>query len=283
MQNALIDRHLSFNVELRNEPNSSLAEAFGQSARLHELIREATDQLGSTEVGIMHPPANSGPPATEGGVTENLERVRKLLREAGTGLATVSETLRLAIRDRTLIDHQLAAAVKQKEDARNAALHDPLTGLPNRVLFKDRLENGIAQAKRHQWMFAVMFVDLDKFKDMNDTYGHLAGDAILKTVAQRLARNARNDDTVSRYGGDEFLCLLTPLHERNDVPKIAGKILRSLQEPYDLNDSDVIVNLSASIGISVFPQNGDGAAALISRADAAMYKAKNSKSGFAFA
>src|SRR6202044_3678914 len=114
-----------------------------------------------------------------------------------------------AIRDRTLVDHQLAAAVEQVEGSRNAALHDSLTGLPNRVLFRDRLEHGIAQAKRHRWILAVMFVDMDNFKSINDTYGHEAGDAVLQTVAKRLAHNARVDDTVSRYGGDEFLYLLT--------------------------------------------------------------------------
>src|SRR6202044_2544115 len=125
-----------------------------------------------------------------------------------------------AIRDRTLVDHQLAAAVEQVEGSRNAALHDSLTGLPNRVLFNDRLEHGIAQAKRHRWILAVMFVDLDNFKSINDTYGHQAGDAVLQTVAVRLKHNTRNDDTVSRYGGDEFLYLLTHMREQKDIEMI---------------------------------------------------------------
>jgi diguanylate cyclase (GGDEF)-like protein len=153
------------------------------------------------------------------------------------------------------------------------------------VLFKDRLEHGIAQAKRHRWMLAVMFVDLDGFKNINDTHGHQAGDAVLHAVATRLAHNARTDDTVSRYGGDEFLCLLTPLHAQKDISMIAAKILEAIRAPCEVRVGDALLtlNLEASIGISVFPHNGDTAAALIKRADEAMYGAKEKKSGFAFA
>src|SRR6202044_4096675 len=146
-----------------------------------------------------------------------------------------------AIRDRTLVDHQLAAAVEQVEGSRNAALHDSLTGLPNRVLFNDRLEHGIAQAKRHRWILAVMFVDLNNFKSINDTYGHQAGDAVLQTVAMRLKHNTRNDDTISRFGGDEFLCVLTQLHEQDEIAIIAAKILKAIQAPCDLRVGDVSV------------------------------------------
>jgi diguanylate cyclase (GGDEF)-like protein len=164
-------------------------------------------------------------------------------------------------------------------------LHDQLTGLPNRMLFRDRLEHGIAQAKRHRWNLAVMFVDLDNFKSINDTYGHQAGDAVLQTVARRLAHTTRNDDTVSRYGGDEFLYLLTPLQEQKDIAIIAAKIHKSIQAPCEVRVGEVIVNLSldASIGISVFPRDGATAAALITCADEAMYGAKENKSGIAFA
>jgi diguanylate cyclase (GGDEF)-like protein len=197
----------------------------------------------------------------------------------------VNQALRIEIRDRIMVDHQLAAAMEQEEGSRNAALHDKLTALPNRVLFNDRLEHGIAQAKRHRWMLAVMFVDLDKFKSINDTYGHQAGDAVLQTVAKRLKHTTRNDDTVSRFGGDEFLCVLTQLHEQNEIAMIAAKILKAIQAPCDLRVDDVIVNpcLDASIGISVFPKDGASATALIKRADEAMYGAKEHKSGFAFA
>jgi diguanylate cyclase (GGDEF)-like protein len=213
------------------------------------------------------------------------ETVTRTLQQASEELMAVHQALEIEIRDRTMVDYQLAAAVEQEEGSRNAALHDNLTGLPNRVLFKDRLEHGIAQAKRHRWILAVMFVDLDNFKSINDTYGHQAGDAVLQAVATRLAHNTRNDDTVSRYGGDEFLYLLTPLHDQKDIAMIAAKILKAIQAPCDVRVGDVIVNLclEASIGISVFPNDGASAAALIKRADEAMYGAKENKSGFAFA
>jgi diguanylate cyclase (GGDEF)-like protein len=153
------------------------------------------------------------------------------------------------------------------------------------VLFEDRLEHGIAQAQRHRWMLAVMFLDLNKFKSINDTYGHQAGDAVLQAVAMRLKRATRSEDTISRFGGDEFLCVLTQLHEQNEIAMIAAKILKAIQAPCDLRVGDVIVNpcLEATIGISIFPKDGASAAALIKRADEAMYSAKGNKSGFAFA
>jgi diguanylate cyclase (GGDEF)-like protein len=184
-----------------------------------------------------------------------------------------------------MIDHQLAAAVEQNEGSRHAALHDNLTGLPNRALFMDRLEHGIAQAIRHRWILAVMFVDLDNFKNINDSYGHQAGDSVLRTVAARLQHSTRTEDTVSRYGGDEFLYLLSPLHEERDIAMIAAKIRTAIQAPLDLRiaDADVSRCVEASIGISVFPKDGASAPELIKRADDAMYGAKEKKSGFAFA
>ena len=164
-------------------------------------------------------------------------------------------------------------------------LTDPSTGLSNRVLFYDRLEHGIAQATRQGWMLAVMFVDLNEFKRINDTHGHQAGDAVLRSIAHRLAHTTRHEDTVSRYGGDEFLCLLTPLHVQKHIAMIAAKILAAIQAPCEVCGRDGLVNLwvTGSIGISVFPKDGASAAELIRRADEAMYVAKENKSGFAFA
>ena len=262
-----------------------LTQVLGQSEHVHALIEQSTEELSSVNAGIEHELANNDPlPGVKSALDKN-EAVTSKLQDASVGLTAVNQALETAIRDRTMVDHQLAAAVEQEEGSRNAALHDNLTGLPNRMLFMDRLEHGIAQAKRHRWILAVMFVDLDDFKSINDTYGHHAGDAALQIVATRLAHNARNDDTVSRYGGDEFLVLLTPLHEQKDIAMIAAKIVKAIQAPCDVRVDNVIVNLriEASIGISVFPKDGDTAAALIKRADEAMYGAKESKSGFAFA
>lgn len=193
--------------------------------------------------------------------------------------------LQREIRERTLIGRQLAAAVEQEEGSRKAALQDPLTGLSNRVLFNDRLEHSLAQAARHGWMLAVLFVDLNEFKSINDTHGHQAGDAVLKSIAQRLTSTTRHEDTVSRYGGDEFICLLTPLHEQKHTEMIAAKILAAVQTPCEVGGRAGLVNLrvGCSIGIAMFPKDGASAAELIRHADAAMYVAKEKKSGFAFA
>jgi diguanylate cyclase len=262
-----------------------LTQALGQSEHIHELIEQSFEELSSANTAIKHELAHCDAlPGVKSALDQN-EAVTRTLRDASERLAALNQALQIGIRDRTMVDHQLAAAVEQEEGSRNAALHDHLTGLPNRVLFKDRLEHGIAQAKRHRWILAVMFLDLDNFKSINDMYGHQAGDVVLHTVATRLAHNTRNDDTVSRYGGDEFLYLMTPLHEQKDIAMIAAKVLIAIQAPCDVRVGDVIVNLclEASIGISVFPKDGASAAALIQRADEAMYAAKENKSGFAFA
>jgi diguanylate cyclase (GGDEF)-like protein/PAS domain S-box-containing protein len=198
---------------------------------------------------------------------------------------TLNQVLQREIRERTLVGRQLAAAVEQEEGARKASLQDSLTGLSNRVLFNNRLEHGLAQAARHGWMLAVLFVDLNEFKSINDTHGHQAGDAVLKSIAERLTSTTRHEDTVSRYGGDEFLCLLTPLREQKHIEMIAAKILAAVQAPCEVGGRDGLLNLrvGCSIGIAVFPKDGASAAELIRHADAAMYVAKENKSGFAFA
>jgi diguanylate cyclase (GGDEF)-like protein len=262
-----------------------LTQVHRQSEYIRELMKQSAEELSSANSAVRHEVAKCDRLPEANSALEKSEAVTRKLQDASEKLAAVNQALLIEIRDRTLVDHQLAAAMEQEEGSRNAALHDPLTGLPNRALFKDRLEHGIAQAKRHRWILAVMFVDLDNFKSINDTYGHQAGDVVLQTVATRLAQNTRNEDTVSRHGGDEFLYLLTPLNEEKDVAIIAAKILTAIQAPCDVLVGDVTVNLclEASIGISVFPRDGDSATALIQRADAAMYGAKEEKLGFAFA
>jgi diguanylate cyclase (GGDEF)-like protein len=271
--------------ELQTVPGKFLTQVLGQSEHIHELIRQSAEELAAANIAARHELADRDSLPAVKSALDNNEAVAGKLHDASARLAAVKQALLIEIRDRTMIDHQLAAALEQEEGSRNAALHDHLTGLPNRVLFHDRLEHGIAQAKRHRWSLAVMFVDLDNFKSINDTHGHQAGDAVLRNVAMRLAQNTRNEDTVSRHGGDEFLYLVTPLHEQKDIAMIAAKILKAIQAPCPVRVGEVAVNLcvDASIGISVFPQDGATATALIQRADEAMYGAKEDKSGIAFA
>jgi len=159
-------------------------------------------------------------------------------------------------------------------------LHDSTTGLPNRDLFDDRLTHAIALAKRHTWMLAVMFLDLDRFKCVNDTHGHAVGDRVLKEVAKRLLQNAREEDTVCRNGGDEFLYLLMNPQNIENIERIAATLLRAIGQPVDVGDQQSVI--AASIGIAVYPADGTTGEQLIRNADVAMYRAKKHSSGFRF-
>ncbi|MHB0971922.1 MAG: PAS domain S-box protein [Thermoanaerobaculia bacterium] len=154
------------------------------------------------------------------------------------------------------------------------AFHDALTGLPNRRLFKDRLTVALAHARRMETRLAVMFLDLDQFKYVNDTLGHSAGDLLLVEVADRLREAIREEDTVSRLGGDEFTLLLVDVTTEDAAIRIASKILRAVESPMLLDGHEVSV--TTSIGIALFPNDGDDAETLLKNADAAMYRAKDS-------
>ncbi len=172
------------------------------------------------------------------------------------------------------------AAQALNQVSRSAEL-DALTGLPNRALLLDRLAHAIALARRHQGRLALLFLDLNNFKQINDTLGHTVGDQVLKLAAHCLASSVREADTVSRHGGDEFLILLTEVSQASDAVLIAEKVIAALGVPSRVGDH--VLRLTASIGISIYPDDGEDAASLIDRADAAMYRAKRHGLGsFAF-
>ena len=153
------------------------------------------------------------------------------------------------------------------------AQHDYLTGLPNRMLFNDRLSQAIVYAKRHRTKLAVLFLDLDKFKHVNDTLGHATGDKLLISVAQRLVAQVRQSDTVSRQGGDEFVVLLFEEAQAESAAIAAKKIVQSLIQPHRIDEHKL--HITTSIGISLYPDDGDDADTLIKHADTAMYHAKS--------
>ena len=199
---------------------------------------------------------------------------------SGLALALESE-----IWEREILQEQLIFVKAQEKVALHAAFHDPLTGLPNRALFNDRLEHGLEQAKRHGWALAVMFLDLDAFKAINDTYGHDVGDSVLHTISTRLKANTRSDDTVCRYGGDEFLFLLMEVKNKQAVTLIAQSLVKIIQQPcfVSLCNSAIRLSINSSIGISMYPQDGETADDLIKSADKAMYKSKKTKCSYSFA
>ncbi len=163
--------------------------------------------------------------------------------------------------------------IEQKNILDHQAHHDALTQLPNRILFNDRLIQSIEKGKRNHSKFALLFIDLDHFKEINDSLGHYIGDEILKTVTSRLQETLREEDTISRLGGDEFTVILEDLNEAQDASLIATKILHILSQSMQVNDN--VLYVSSSIGISVFPDDGESAQNLLKYADSAMYKAKN--------
>jgi len=153
------------------------------------------------------------------------------------------------------------------------AYHDLLTGLPNRALFKDRLGQAMVQAKRHGQTMATLFLDMDHFKVVNDTLGHLVGDGLLQALAQRLRGSLREGDTLSRIGGDEFMLLLPHIRTRDNAAYIAQKIIASLKQPFSIEGHELYASMS--IGIAIFPDDGENIETLIKHADIAMYHAKD--------
>ena len=164
----------------------------------------------------------------------------------------------------------------QREDefakVRHFAYHDELTGLPNRALLLDRLSQALVRAKRQQTHLALLLLDLDGFKAINDELGHAAGDALLKRVAERLRACIRGGDTASRYGGDEFVLLLPDVDNEQHALDLARKIHARLARPYRVDALPIAV--TASIGVAVYPVDGLSQGVLIDRADFAMYRAK---------
>jgi len=161
------------------------------------------------------------------------------------------------------------------------ATHDELTGLPNRVLLQDRLEQAIISAKRANSTFAILFIDLDGFKKINDAMGHASGDLLLQEVAIRIRSWVRLSDTIARWGGDEFIVLLDSLTQINDATDVTAKIQYSLNQPFLLHDQEVFI--TPSIGITLFPQDGQQTETLLAKADAAMYNIKqNGGNSFCF-
>ncbi len=165
-------------------------------------------------------------------------------------------------------------AIKQSQETLNhLAHHDPLTGLPNRALFRARLEHGLQRARRGGGKLALLFLDLDRFKNLNDTLGHPVGDELLRAVARELTRVVRAGDTVARLGGDEFIVIVEELNDPHGATASARKLLERFGRPFQIGDSELYV--TASIGISIYPADGENVDTLVRHADIALYQAKN--------
>lgn len=212
-------------------------------------------------------------------IAHSVRRDRSFTQRAGT--AAIAEIHDLNQDFNALLD-ELEAWQKhvQKEHASLSyqASHDSLTGLSNRAFLEEELERAVQLARLTGNLAAVYFIDSDRFKQINDTYGHAAGDHVLVTIAERIRSQLREDDLVARLGGDEFAVLLRQLRQREDALHIAAKILAEMRLPITLPAGEIIVT-SLSIGIAIFPEHGQDAQAVLAAADEAMYRAKNTQRG----
>jgi diguanylate cyclase (GGDEF)-like protein len=267
---------------VKHDPNADLQENAGRGESLANileenenvkvLVAETAEELSSTNAGIKN-------------ALEKSELVEAKAQEATDKLSVVNLALKDEIKERQDLEGKIAEVAEQGRMELDAALHDPLTGLPSRALFYNRLEQGFQHAKRNGWGLALLFIDLDGFKIINDNYGHDAGDAVLRTIAERLQENTRGADTVSRHGGDEFVILITEVRDGTDISPMAEKIMTKIQAPCTIHAGNLTLcrSLTGSIGIAIYPKDGETAEALVKSADVAMYEAKRNKSKYSFA
>jgi diguanylate cyclase (GGDEF)-like protein/PAS domain S-box-containing protein len=199
-------------------------------------------------------------------------------RNKSGDLYTVTQSVSPLFNDKGKLTHFLAVQqdVSEKrrleEQIHYLAYHDTLTDLPNRMLFQDRVHQEISLAKREKSQFAVLFIDLDGFKAVNDTRGHSTGDKLLKIIAGRLRSSVREGDTVARLGGDEFTILLRDIAQGEGLERVLGKLVNNVAQPCEIGE--YIGNVTASIGISLYPTDATGVEKLLIHADEAMYRAK---------
>jgi diguanylate cyclase (GGDEF)-like protein len=267
-----------------------LDAALDQSHEIKAEVEACADDLGSANDLAKAQIADGASTLPAAQALRNGLAVEQRVQGCADDLQQVADNLARGVDEVKAVEQALSrsrAALADSEAALEAsrcaermasqvAMHDQKTGLPNRTLFDDRLAQAIAGAERHGWTLAVMFLDLDRFKLVNDTHGHAAGDAVLTVVAQRLMRHARDEDTVCRNGGDEFLYLLINPGNRKNVARIAGLVRQAIGSPIDVDA--VQFAITPSIGIALYPDNGRIGQTLIAQADVAMYRAKRSLS-----
>ncbi len=251
--------------------NSRFAEIFGYS------VEELTGGMGPVDLASEADRESASEMVRQGLAREGDARERTVsavrkdgsLIDVGLNGRSVDDDGRPVLVGMAL---DVTDQVRAQRQLRHLAFYDPLTELPNRALFYDRLGQALARGKRTQERFALLMLDLDGFKAVNDTHGHEVGDALLQTVGRRLRLCVRESDTVARMGGDEFVVLLSELQDAEAASAVAGKILAALGEPFHLGGRECRVG--ASIGICISPEDGDDMETLLGRVDAAMYESK---------
>ncbi len=269
----------------------SLTRVLDKNKEIKKNVQHAASELTSINEVLKQGVKDNIPVQTiEEAITQN-EDVEHKVAKAADDLHQVNIELAKEVAERVVIESELAdtktdlAEVRddlsksqaKEEETRKFSLQDALTGLPNRVSFEQHLDQGLIQAKRHGWGLAVLFIDIDKFKSINDSYGHDLGDKVLLMVANRLQSFVRDEDTVSRWGGDEFVCLLLEVKQEADVTRLAEKMVNRIAEACEFDGT--VLSIRASIGIAIYPADGETADILFKNADTAMYKAKGTEKG----
>jgi len=269
--------------------NISLRRVLNQNEIIKEIVKQAASELTSVnEVLKQGNKVNIPVQTTQEAITQNVGVEHKLAK-AADDLKQVDAELTREVAKRVSFESELAdtkidlaearddlskSQVKE-EETRQITLHDTLTGLPNRVLFEQRLEHGLIQAKRRDWKLAVLFIDIDKFKSINDSYGHDLGDKVLLMLANRLQSSVREEDMVCRWGGDEFMCLLLDVKQEANTTRLAEKMVNRITEAFEINGT--VLSIRPSIGVAIYPADGETADILFKNADTAMYKAKGTE------
>ena len=261
-------------------PAPLLEKALNQSEQVKSMVEECAQELAAVNTVLQEELIEHLPLEDIQEALAQSEKIEDKVQECAEDLHIVNAALAEEITERKKLEQQLVNSEAEEEKNRYLAYHDATTGLANRTLFNDRLDQALVQAERHSRSFAIMFIDLDKFKHINDTYGHDIGDKVLHSVGERLQACVRDEDTVSRIGGDEFLCLLMEVEEEANVASIANAMVEKCALPCEMQDLSVIVK--PSIGIAIYPRDGTTSEMLIKNADAAMYKAKQGKGGYFF-
>ncbi len=269
---------------------ASLGGVLKKNEKIKDTVKEAATELTSVNEILRQ---DNVPVQTIKHLLAENEDVEHKVAKAADDLKLVNAQLAREVAERIVIESELAdtktdlADVRddlsksqlKEEEAQQLALQDALTGLPNRVSFEQRLDHGLIQAKRHGWKLAVLFIDIDDFKKINDSHGHDLGDQVLLMVANRLRSSVRAEDMVSRWGGDEFVCLLLEVKQDAVVTRLAQKMQSRIAEACELKGTTL--SIRASIGIAVYPADGRTADVLFKNADTAMYRAKGTKTQIA--
>lgn len=265
---------------------ASLGRVLEKNKKIKQTVKDAASKLTSVNQTLKQ---EKVPVKTVKQALNQNEDVEQKVAKAADDLNLVNIKLTEEIAERIVIESELAEtkvdlaevradlsqAQVETEEAQQIALQDALTGLPNRISFEQGLDRGLSQAKRHGWRLAVLFIDIDDFKGINDSYGHDLGDRVLLTVANRLKSFVRDEDIISRWGGDEFACLCLEVKQEADVTHLAEKMVKRIAKACDFKG--ITLSIKASIGIAIYPTDGKTADTLFKHADTAMYKAKGTK------